>query len=216
MTDWQAWHEPYEVEGSYLSRRLALVQGRLREAIERCGPGPIRILSLCAGQGRDVLGVLTDHPRVEDITARLVELDDRSVAWARAYAAEHDLRGVEIVAGDASSTDAAEGAVPADIVLLCGIFGNISDEDIRHTVAAAPMLCAPGATVLWTRHRDLGDLTPTIRRWFIESGFDEVGFDQADDALFGVGSNHLVADPQRWRPGLRLFTFTGDGHLGRR
>src|SRR5690606_4792745 len=105
-------------------------------------------------QGRDVLGVLADHPRTEDISGRLVELDDANVAWARGFAAEHDLRGIEIVAGDASSSDAAIGAVPADIVLLCGIFGNIADTDIEHTVRMAPMLCAAGATVLWTRHRE--------------------------------------------------------------
>lgn len=215
-THWQAWHEPYDTPGSYLSRRLAAVQDRLRDAIEACGPGPIRILSLCAGQGRDVLGVLVAHPRAEDISGRLVELDDANVAWARAYAAEHDLRGIELVAGDASNTDAATGAVPADIVLLCGIFGNVSDHDVERTVRLAPMLCAPGATLLWTRHRAEPDLTPAIRRWFGEAGFGEVGFDGPDDALFGVGSNRLGVEPRPFEPGVRLFTFVGDGHLGHR
>jgi hypothetical protein len=209
--DWQAWHAEYEEAGSYLSRRLACVQAWVREAIEHCGPGPIRILSLCAGQGRDVLGVLADHPRVEDISARLVELDGASVAWARAFAADHDLRGVEVVAGDASNTDAAVGAAPADVVLLCGIFGNISDDDIHRTVAAAPMLCAPGATVVWTRHRAEPDLTPTIHGWFADAGFTEVGFDAPDDVHFGVGSNRLVATPPPFEAGRRLFTFTGPG-----
>jgi hypothetical protein len=209
--DWQEWHEPYDIPGSYLSRRLEAVQRRLRDAIDACGPGPVRIISLCAGQGRDVLGVLADHPRTEDISARLVELDDASVVRARLVAAEHDLRGVEVVAGDASTTDAAVGAVPADIVLLCGIFGNITDDDVHRTVAAAPMLCAPGATVLWTRHRAEPDLTPSIRRWFGEAGFDEVGFDAPDDVRFGVGANRLVAEPVVIEPGRRLFRFVGDG-----
>ena len=39
--------------------------------------------------------------------------------------------------------------LPAD-VLLCGIFGNVSDRDIRRTVRAAPALCRAGATVIWT------------------------------------------------------------------
>lgn len=215
-THWQEWHEPYDTPGSYLSRRLAAVQQRLRDVIEACGPGPIRLLSLCAGQGRDVLGVLADHPRAEDISGRLVELDDANVAWARGFAAEHDLRGIEIVAGDASSSDAAIGAVPADIVLLCGIFGNIADTDIEHTVRMAPMLCAAGAPVLWTRHREEPDLTPSIRRWFADAGFAEVGFDAPDDALFGVGSHRLVVDPSPFEAGVRLFTFVGDGHLGHR
>lgn len=212
--DWQAWHEPYDRPGSYLDRRLALVQAQLRAALDTCAPGPIRILSLCAGQGRDVLGVLVDHPRASDVTARLVELDPASVAWARAYVADRHLSGVDVVEGDASTTDAAVGAVPAEIVLLCGIFGNISDTDIRHTIGATPMFCAAGAVVLWTRHRRDRDLTPTIRSWFGDAGFDELSFDAADDALFGVGANRLAAEPMDLRPDRRLFTFTGDGSGG--
>lgn len=209
--DWQAWHAEYEEPGSYLSRRLACVQAWVREAIDHCGPGPIRILSLCAGQGRDVLEVLADHPQVDDISARLVELDGASVARARAFAADHDLRGVEAVAGDASTTDAAIDAVPADIVLLCGIFGNISDDDVRRTVAASPMLCAPGATVVWTRHRADPDLTPSIRQWFADAGFVEVGFDAPADVHFGVGSTRLVGPTVPFEAGYRLFTFVGPG-----
>ena len=163
-----------------------------------------------------MLGVLVDHPRAEDISGRLVELDDANVAWARAYAAEHDLRGIELVAGDASNTDAAAGAVPADIVLLCGIFGNIGDDDIERTVGPPPSCARRGATVLWTRHRAEPDVTPSIRRWFGEAGFAEVGFDEPDDALFGVGSNRLRVDPPPFESGVRLFTFVGDGHLGHR
>ena len=211
--DWQAWHSRYDDAGSYLSRRLACVQQRLRDGIEACGPGPIRILSLCAGQGRDVLGVVAGHPRADDISARLVELDGTNAAVARATAADHDLRGVEVVAGDASTTDAAVGAVPADIVLLCGIFGNITDDDIERTIAATPMLCAPGATVLWTRHRAEPDLTPSIRRWFDEAGFQELGFDAPDDVLFSVGAERLVADPAPFAVGRRLFTFVGPAAL---
>jgi hypothetical protein len=29
-------------------------------------------------------------------------------------------------------------AVPADLVMLCGIFGNINDSDVERTVSAAP------------------------------------------------------------------------------
>lgn len=50
---------------------------------------------------------------------------------------------VVVVCGDASVTSAYVGAVPADLVLLCGIFGNISDADIRATVA---MAAAPGGS----------------------------------------------------------------------
>jgi hypothetical protein len=36
----------------------------------------------------------------------------------------------------------AAAALPADVLLLCGIFGNVSDDDIGRTVRALPS--APG------------------------------------------------------------------------
>ena len=56
-------------------------------------------------------------------------------------------------------------------MVACGIFGNITGSDIQATVAALPSPCAPGALVLWTRHRSSPDLTPAIRSWFREAGF---------------------------------------------
>ena len=74
------------------------------------------------------------------------------------------------------STDAYEGAVPADLVLVCGVFGNVPPDSIENTVRRLPQLCAPGATVIWTRHRRKPDLTPRIRGWFRAASFVEVSF----------------------------------------
>lgn len=35
--------------------------------------------------------------------------------------------GIEVVHGDAGTTDAYTGAVPTDVVLLCGVLGNLTD-----------------------------------------------------------------------------------------
>src|SRR6202789_952987 len=143
--DWVEWHRDYDDPGSLLSRRGQLVQGHLRAELERAPVGDVRLISLCAGQGRDVLGVLTGHPRRDDVHARLVELDERNVAVARQAARAAGLDGVEIVQADAGITDVCVGAVPARIVVVCGIFGNITASDIQATVAALPSLCEPGA-----------------------------------------------------------------------
>ncbi len=47
------------------------------------------------------------------------------------------LRGVEVIAADASMTDAYVGAVPADLVLLCGVIGNISTPPDPHILGVA-------------------------------------------------------------------------------
>ena len=141
--------------------------------------------------------------------ARLVELDERNVALARQAAQAAGLHGVEVLQADAGVTDACAGAVPAQIVVACGIFGNITGSDIQATVAALPSLCAPGALVLWTRHRRPPDLTPAIRSWFGEAGFREEAFDTSHDGFMSVGAHRLAGEPAALALGQRLFTFVG-------
>ena len=169
---------------------------------------------MCAGDGRDLLGVLPDHPRREDVAARLVELDPDLVSEARCTLQRLGLPRVEVVEGDASGTPAYIDAVPADVVLVCGVFGNISDEDVHRTINELAHLVAAGAVVIWTRHRRPPDLTTTIRRWFTEAGFEEVGFDKDDRSSFGVGTNRFCGVPLEPRPGRRMFVFFGDGLAG--
>lgn len=194
-----------------MSRRLVVVQRRLSEAIDQAPRGSIRLVSMCAGQGRDAIGVLSTHDRSHDIRARLVELDPHLARHGRSMAQEAGLENVGIDEGDASTTSAYAGMVPAHIVLICGVFGNISAADIHATVAHLPCLLMPDATVIWTRHRLDPDLTPTIRTWFHDSGFDEVAFDSVEGTSFGVGTHRLVGDPQPFEPNRKLFTFFGDG-----
>ena len=207
--DWVEWHRDYDDPGSLLSRRGERVQGHLRAELDCAPAGDVRLISLCAGQGRDVIGALTGHPRRDDVRARLVELDAGNVAVARRAARAAGLHGVEVLQADAGVTDACAGAVPAQIVVVCGIFGNIAGTDIQATVAALPGLCAPGALVLWTRHRLPPDLTPAIRSWFGEAGFREEAFDTSPDGFMSVGAHRLAGPPAALELGRRLFTFRG-------
>src|SRR4051794_33591872 len=84
--DWVEWHAGYDDPGSRLAHRLRIVQEQIRAALDRMPPGPVTALSMCAGQGRDLLEVLAGHPRRNDVRARLVELDPRNVAVARGAA----------------------------------------------------------------------------------------------------------------------------------
>ena len=98
----------------------------------------------------------------------LVEADARNAEPAAPCGRGAVLRQVEVRWADASRAVAFADALPADVLLLCGIFGNISDSDVKRTIETAPALCAIGATVIWTRHRRPPDLTPRIRAWFAQ------------------------------------------------
>lgn len=234
MADWFAWHHPYDDPASFLSRRLACVQRAITAWLDEAPAGTLRVISACAGQGRDLIGALEGHPRAPDVRALLVEADPRNVAVARQLAAAAGLAAqVTVVEGDASVTDAyadpRHDVLPADLVLMCGVFGNVPDDDIARTVSLLPTLCAPGAAVVYTRHRRPPDANPAIRRWFAEAGFEERSYDAPDApgasggpgasdgptaraAVFAVGAYRLAAPPAPFRAGERLFTFVGDGH----
>ncbi|MGO9488949.1 MAG: hypothetical protein ACLQBB_07975 [Solirubrobacteraceae bacterium] len=209
--DWGTWHSSYERAGSALGRRLELVRGELRAALDRARAGPLTAISVCAGQGHDLLGVLADHPRREDVRARLVELDPGNVLAACRAAAAAGLGGVEIVEGDASLTDAYAGTVPADLILLCGVFGNISARDVERTIEELPSLCAAGASVVWTRHRNPPDLVPRILSTFERAGFEHVAL--RDGPHLAVGRSRLATEPSRFRAGIKMFEFIGQGAL---
>ena len=205
MSEWVQWHEEY-APGQPLALRLGLVQDLIRSALDERPPGPIRVISMCAGDGRDLLGVLAGHPRRRDVHARLVELDPELAARGAAHG-ESLSSTIDVVNTDASVTSAYTGAVPADIVLVCGVFGNISDDDIHRTIVALPSLCAPGSTVIWTRGTFAPDLTPTIRSWFDDAGFAELSFVAIHDTTVAVGANLLTLPPRPFDPNVRPFTF---------
>ena len=163
---------------------------------------------MCAGEGRDVIGVLAEHRGRSEITGRLVELDARNAAIAREAAQAAKLDGVEVLEADAALTDSYDGAAPAEIVLACGIFGNITEEHIRRTINVLPSLCAPGATVLWTRgHFGEGrDVALEICGWFVEAGFEEVAY-ESSALLYRVGAHRLAVPPRPLERGVRMFEF---------
>lgn len=195
-----------------LARRLAAVKERIASALDSAPPGPIRAVSICAGQGRDLLGVLPAHPRRADVSALLVELDPANADVARQHAHEAGLSSVNVVTGDASTTDAYLGWVPAGLVLACGVFGNVTDEDIARTISYLPAFCTPGATVVWTRHRRPPDLVPLVCQWFADHAFEVVWLSDPG-ADFGAGAHRFAGRSRPLPRGERLFTFVGRDNL---
>lgn len=214
LRNYERWHDAYDDPGSELSWRLARVRHHLAAAFDAL-PGDRRVVSACAGDGRDVIGTLASRPDAERVSVTLLEILPVLAARARDAAAAAGLR-VEVRESDAGSTDSYAGAVPADVVLLVGVFGNVSEADLRTTIASAPQLCAPGAWLLWTRGRGLGRSSGAphvanaeVRTWFAEAGFTELAYEEHPDpaARPSVGVVRLDGPARPLEPGQRLFTF---------
>ena len=70
-TDWRAWHADYADPASALSQRLAVVQAQVARWLDRTQPRPVVVTSVCAGDGRDLLEVLTARRDAARVTATL-------------------------------------------------------------------------------------------------------------------------------------------------
>lgn len=133
--DWLEWHTPYADEQSPLSRRLRLVQGHIAALLEQRPGETLHVVSVCAGQGHDLIGVLAERADAHRVHATLLEYDQRNVDIARALVQAAGLTAIQVVHRDAGERTFYLGCVPADLVLVAGVFGNISDADV-HRVRA--------------------------------------------------------------------------------
>ena len=168
---------PTTTPDSSLSRRLVVVRGLLREALARIAadePAEIRLVSACAGDGRDLLPVLAGaaaRGMTGRLRCRLIELDPALAAAARHRAAAAGLTGVQVVASDAGLAEAYEGIAPAHLVLMSGVLGNITERDAQRTITALRALTAAragwssgpaAATLTTTPHSECAGGWPTV------------------------------------------------------
>ncbi|WP_433792706.1 methyltransferase domain-containing protein [Actinoplanes sp. CA-252034] len=205
--DWHDWHRDYADPGSALARRLRVVREHIGAWLDERPGQRLTVVSMCAGQGHDLLGILAARPDAARVRATLIEFDGRNVAAARERALAAGLDGVTVREADAGDLAAYREAVPADLVLMAGVLGNIDDTDVRRTIATLPRLCAPGATVIWTRTRRAPDLTPAIREWLATAGFTEWAFTAPDGVLFAVGAHRFTGTPKPLPAEGRIFRF---------
>ena len=207
MKDWVAWHADYDDPTSALSQRRREVTRLIGECLDARTGGTIRVLSLCAGDARDLADALRDRVDATPVSGAVVELDralaSRAVENLRSVGA-----AVDVLCGDAGHTAVFADRLPVDLLLLVGVFGNVSDDDVERTIRAVPALCAPGATVIWTRHRREPDLTLRIPAWFEAAGCEATAFVSLGPGTFAIGGERLAAHGAAAALPEQLFQFT--------
>lgn len=208
--DWYRWHDGYE---GPLGSRLEAVQTQIDAALQECA-GPVRVISICAGQGHDIVGSLQRFDRRRDVEALLVELDARNVDAARQRIAAAGLTGITVKAADAGITDVYKNMVPAKLILACGVFGSLTDEDIDRTIGLLPTLAASNAQVIWTADRAAPGLWDTAANSFGRHGFRKVWTNDRSER-FGVGRHQLSRPPAPFQPGQQMFAFADEDTLVR-
>jgi hypothetical protein len=210
LTDWVSWHDLYADPASPWRRRLDSVRDLIRQSLAMTGQWPPRIISMCAGQGRDILPVLAEHPRGREVPGRLIEADPRNASIAASTVSHAGLHNIDVTTGDAGLAKSYAGAVPADLILACGVLGHLDDADIQRLAAYMPQLCRPNAIFLWTRLLEPHHPTNNIRE-HLSSCCDELTFTTTGPEVFGIGAHQFTGQSQPLDPSGRIFTFgSGD------
>jgi SAM-dependent methyltransferase len=209
ITDWNNWHDEYDEPNSELAARMHAVRKFVAQVVESCPSGPVTVLSICAGQGREVIGALADHPRRDDVRGRLLELDPANAEFARRSANAASLHGIEVVTGDASVASAYDDLPPVDLVVISGLFGHIGDEDQQRLIAFLHTICRPGGSVVWTFFLRARRRTERLRSYFTEQSFEEVQFEElpGEEYRFTVALSRYDGTTQPRGPHERVFTF---------
>ncbi len=210
--DWRDWYKQYESFPS-LQARLRIVQAQIIAALAECPPGRIQVVSLCAGDGRDLIGALQNHPRRNDVSAVLIESEsdsvNRGIAAATAAGLEKQL---QFIHADATRAGNYAGAVPADLVLLSGFLGHLRHRDVPGLIRSLPMFCRTGGAAIWNRHLVLyegREQVRVIRELFRQTEFAEVHYETTAADGFAVSRVRFNGQPAPLDAARVLFEFVG-------
>jgi hypothetical protein len=186
---WSGWPEKaYQREG--YQQRLQAVQEHLSECLDEAPPGPVRILSMCAGDGRDVIGAVRAHRRRKDVSAWLVELNSQSVELGKGYSVNAGLeRSLKFINADATVYSTYKQIAQADIVLVCGVWGHVPAGEKSMLVRAISTLCKPGGAVIWTRGTSKGiGRVREIEALFAGTWWDKSRVTYTPDAAWAIAT----------------------------
>ncbi len=210
--DWNDWYKQYDSFPG-LRARLRIVCEQIAATLDDCPAGPIRIVSICAGDGRDVIGALHNHPRRNDVTASLLDSDQDSIHRGVAAAEAAGLGGqLHFIHADATLAGNYAGAVPADLVILSGLIGHLRHENVPGFVRSLPMFCRTGGWVIWNRHLVLYEgqkrVFP-IREFFRQAAFKEVHYETTAADGFAVSRVRFTGPVEPLDTTRVLFEFVG-------
>jgi hypothetical protein len=213
--DWVKWHQLYETEPSRLVR-LKLVQQHLSDCMHYVSAGAFKVVSICAGDGRDIIGALSGHKRRNEARVRLVEINPGLVETGRKAAESAGLaEQIEFSSGDATMSSAYSGIAPADLVIACGVFGNVREQHLSQLVSCLPQLCQTRGYIVWTHFLSRSGLKriELIRGLLQTAGFVDKHLDFSDQAGLLVATQFYAGKNMPLPDHSRLFEFNDPGRL---
>ena len=141
----------------------------------------------------------------------LVELNPANVAEARRRAQAAGLDNLEVLEGDAGLSENYPSAGRASLVVVSGVFGQLSMEDVVRTITLLTEICKTGGSVIRTTYEVLSEKQVAIEGHFADHAFEQVGFELTSGKTYGVVQHRYRGEPQPLSHPARIFTY-GSSH----
>jgi hypothetical protein len=207
LVDWWEWHKEYSVADSYPSLRREAVSYHTARALCIAPAGPIRVMSVCAGQGLDIISGFVGDAHTANVDCVFLEYDPRNALEAASNLSVVGLRSYEVRVCDAGLCDSYAGSGRANIMYLVGLISHLSDAEISSLIAAIPNLCSQGAQVIWTVPKSNPEVVHMATSKLMEAKFDQVLRTDIGSVGMVVTSQFMGVPQSRLEAGSRIFTF---------
>jgi hypothetical protein len=215
--DWTHWYKHYDVTPR-IQARLRVVRRQIIDFLNDCPAGPVTVVSVCSGDGRDLVGALAEHPRRDEVIAWLLDIHAETLERGRAAAAAAGLgRQLRFLQSDATRASSYLGIVPADLVLISGVLGHLRPAGVAGLLGALPMLCKAGGGVILNRGVLLNggrEQVPVIRQLLRDTGFEETDYEVTGADGFACLRARFAGPALPLDTNRVLFEFVGLDRLG--
>jgi 2-polyprenyl-3-methyl-5-hydroxy-6-metoxy-1,4-benzoquinol methylase len=145
-TNWRFWNNEYNDKHSDLNKRLDVIKNNILTCFKELD-NP-NILSICSGQGRDILETILDN-NIKYNNILLIDIDQDSINVAQEYISNNNMSRIITKTLDAGFIKNYNN-FRADLLLAVGFFGHLSFSDIENTIIKIKQLINNNSYIVWS------------------------------------------------------------------
>jgi len=192
---WTEWHEEaYNDINSLPYQRTEIVKDLINKYLSEIDKN-IVVISIGAGQSRDILPVLIGRKDNDRITTYLIDTDIECLNYAKNYAKDNNIINVHIVDMDGSLVKNYKDIPKADLIIFCGMMTQKNTDEVKNLANNIKLICNEDAQIIWSRHGYDGDYSTPFRNVFNENSYKELDFYISHKEPFFICRNIMMPNP---------------------
>ena len=192
---WTEWHEEaYNDINSLPYQRTEIVKDLINKYLSEIDKD-IVVISIGAGQSRDILPVLIGRKDNDRITTYLIDTDIECLNYAKNYAKDNNIINVHIVDMDGSLVKNYKDIPKADLIIFCGMMTQKNTDEVKKLANNIKLICNKDAQIIWSRHGYDKDYSTPFRNVFNENFYKELDFYISHKEPFFICRNIIMSNP---------------------